>query len=71
MFRAGLAAVIVVLVTGEGVLAHDVNKAEELYRHTAYEESLTLLDKKSSDFSRYQFSPQSQLLYAGRFQKGG
>ncbi|MFL6450683.1 MAG: tetratricopeptide repeat protein [Bryobacteraceae bacterium] len=37
------------LVTGEGVFAYDLNKAEELYRHTAYEESLKLLDNKSSD----------------------
>jgi len=36
-------------VFGVSVFAHDLNKAEELYRHTAYEESLKLLDKKSSD----------------------
>ncbi len=28
---------------------NDLSKAEDLYRHTAYEESLKLLDKKSSD----------------------
>lgn len=48
MFRVGLATFLL-LITGEGVFAHDLNKAEELYRHTAYEESLKLLDKKSSD----------------------
>src|SRR5438270_13189471 len=35
--------------TGGLLSAHDIAKAEELYRHTSYEESLNLLDKKSSD----------------------
>ncbi len=48
VFRLGLVGVVVVLV-GASVFAHDLNKAEELYRHTAYEESLNLLDKKSPD----------------------
>lgn len=48
MFRLGLLGVIG-LVLGASVFAHDLNKAEELYRHTSYEESLNLLDKKSSD----------------------
>lgn len=49
MFRVGLAAALLVLVTGERSSANDLAKAEELYRYTAYEESLALLDKKSND----------------------
>jgi tetratricopeptide (TPR) repeat protein len=37
------------LVVSACLSAHDLSKAEELYRHTAYDESLNLLDKKSSD----------------------
>lgn len=49
MFRAVLVAAVIFLATGGLLSAHDLAKAEELYRHTAYEESLNLLDKKSSD----------------------
>lgn len=49
MFRVGLVAALLVLVTGERSWANDLAKAEELYRYTAYEESLALLDKKSND----------------------
>ena len=46
--RSGLILGGVFMVVS-GLSAHDLSKAEELYRHTAYEESLNLLDKKSSD----------------------
>lgn len=49
MFRAVLVAAVIFSATGGLLSAHDLPKAEELYRHTAYEESLNLLDKKSSD----------------------
>ena len=48
MHRSGLILGGVFMVVS-GLSAHDLSKAEELYRHTAYEESLNLLDKKSSD----------------------
>src|SRR3954471_15619834 len=47
VFRVGFVGAVLLSV-GSGLLwARDISKAEELYRHTAYEESLSLLDKKS------------------------
>ena len=49
MHRSGLKLGVIFLVVSGLLSAHDLGKAEELYRHTAYENSLDLLDKKSSD----------------------
>jgi len=47
--RSDLKLGVILLVVSGFLSAHDLGKAEELYRHTAYENSLDLLDKKSSD----------------------
>jgi tetratricopeptide (TPR) repeat protein len=47
--RSGLTLALAFLVVSASLSAHDLSKAEDLYRHTAYEESLNLLDNKSSD----------------------
>lgn len=49
MVRSGLALGMVFLFGSSVLSAHNRAEAEELYRHTAYEESLNLLDKKTSD----------------------
>jgi len=49
VLRAVLVAAVIFSANAGLLSAHDLDKAEDLYRHTAYEDSLTLLDKKSSD----------------------
>jgi tetratricopeptide (TPR) repeat protein len=49
VIRVGLVGAVLLSVSSGLLSARDIGKAEELYHHTAYEESLNLLDKKSSD----------------------
>jgi len=47
--RVSLVAALFLSVASGWLSARDITKAEELYRHTAYEDSLSLLDQKNSD----------------------
>jgi tetratricopeptide (TPR) repeat protein len=49
VLRAGLVVAVLLSAISGPTFAHDLSAAEDLYRHTSYEESLNLLDKKSSD----------------------
>lgn len=68
MVRVIVSAFLLSSMAVAGLIAQDLAKAEELYRRTAYEESLGLLDKQSND-SATNFLLGRDYLMLGDFKK--